>query len=198
MKKLFFVLLMAVVFSGNVFGQIWDYSKPDKAITFGVRAGVNISSMGGGQGRMYDESLIGFHVGLKTDFNIVKSFAIETGLYYSGKGASKAEKGGNEAWRCPSVQLPVLANFKFPVSNSVEIQVKGGVFLGYVHVEKPESLYVDTKDKMDFGLIVGTGVKIKKFYVGAQFEPGMVDLVNFEKGNRYESRNIAISLGYDF
>lgn len=204
MKKLFLLLLMSVVFCGNVFGQIWDYSKPDKLVTFGVRAGVNIASMDGPAG-IYNKSLIDFHVGLKADINIVKSFAVETGLYYSGKGAKDPQDRkvdtGDKNWRCPSIQIPVLADFKFPVSSSVEIQVKGGGYLGYVHVEKPESLYVDTKDKMDFGLIVGTGVSIKKFYVGVQYEHGLADICNYEReklNTAFKSRNIAISLGYDF
>ena len=196
MKKLFILLLMAVAFCGSAEAQLWDNSKPDQNFTFGLRAGANISST---SKSMYGNSLISFHAGFNANINIVKSFSLETGLFYSGKGGRN--RGYDDKWKCQSIQIPVLANYKYPVSKNSEIQLKGGGYIAYMHIEEPESLYVDKKSIIDCGVIIGTGVSFyRRFYLGIQYEHGFMDMINDSRGKYGEahSRNIAISLGYDF
>ena len=187
MKRIVF-LLFALLCSMNFYAQMWDSSKPDKNLTFGVRAGVNMSTFGGS--KYYDyESRWSFHAGMNADLNIVKSFAIETGLFYTSKGAKMRYINKNEG-SVSYVQLPLLALFRFPISEETHVQVKAGGYAGYL-IEEPETLKVK---KPDMGIIVGTGINYRKFFLGLQYELGLYKTIFREDKNR----NLAISVGYDF
>ena len=150
-----------------------------------------MSTLAGG---IYDdyfeiESKWGFHAGLNVDINIVKSFAVETGLYYTVKGAKMGYIFEDEG-ALSYIQLPVLALFRLPVAEATNVQLKAGGYMGYL-IEEPETLSVK---KPDVGVIVGAGISYKKFYLGLQYELGLYEVLSVEDKNR----NLAISIGYDF
>ena len=116
MKKICLVLF-ALMVCINSYGQAWDNSKPDDRFTFGLRVGANMSTFAGGQWDDYLEikSRWGFHAGFNVDVNIVKSFAIETGLYYTVKGANMGYIYRDEG-KLTYLQLPILALYRLPVA----------------------------------------------------------------------------------
>ena len=189
MKKICLVLF-ALMVCINSYGQAWDNSKPDDRFTFGLRVGANMSTFAGGQWDDYLEikSRWGFHAGFNIDVNIVKSFAIETGLYYTVKGANMGYIYRDEG-KLTYLQLPILALYRLPVAEESHIQLKAGGYAGYC-IEKPETLRVK---KPDVGLIAGAGISYRKFYLGLQYELGLYKIFGDDK-----NRNLAISLGYDF
>ncbi len=192
MKKLS-LLLVALFCSINFYGQAWDSSKPDNRLTFGIRAGVNMSTVSGEDNDYYEvKSRWNFHAGLNLDINIVKSFAVETGLFYTGKGLKLGYIYSNEG-KLSYIQLPLLALYRLPIKDDVHVQLKAGGYFGYL-VNEPEALKVK---KPDMGVICGAGISYKKFYLGLQYEIGLYKCVdpNWFKGR---NRNLAISLGYDF
>ncbi len=190
MKRIF--LLLTVLFcSINFYAQIWDGSKPDKYLTFGIRAGANLSTCGDGTWDNYYEidSQWSFHFGTNVNINVVRSFAIETGVYYMNKGAKIKYMYGNKADRFSYVQVPVLALYKYPVADDFDIHIKGGGYAGYL-INEPETLRVK---KPDVGVIVGIGISRKKIYLGTHYELGL-----YKVFGDYKNRNLAISVGYDF
>ena len=177
------LLIVTLLVSMNFYAQLWDNSKPDQRFTFGVRAGANLSTL-----TEFDtDSNLGFHGGLVMDYNIVKSFAVETGLYYTSKGF-KHDKYG-KSYELGYLQIPVLAKLRLHVSDDVHVQVKGGGYFDYL-INEPETLRVK---KPDMGVIFGAGMSYKKVYLGLQYELGLYE-VYWEGRNR----NLAISVGYDF
>ena len=137
------------------------------------------------------KSKINFHAGLNLDFNVVKSFAIETGLFYTGKGTKfDTEYNWYEGYEKLSyIQLPLLALYRLPIKDDVHVQVKAGGYFGYL-INEPESVYVK---KPDMGLMFGAGINYKKFYLGLQYELGL-----YEVAWDCKNRNLALSVGYDF
>lgn len=57
----------------------------DKKFTIGVRAGLNIADASGDDADG-TKSRTSFLAGVSADYNIVKSFSINSGLFYTGKG----------------------------------------------------------------------------------------------------------------
>lgn len=192
MKRISLVLL-ALLVSISFYGQAWDSSKPDKRFTFGIRAGANMSTVSGEDNAYYEvKSKWDFHAGLNLDISIVKSFAVETGLFYTGKGSKLGYVYSDEG-NLSYIQLPLLALYRLPIKDDVHVQVKAGGYFGYL-INEPETLKVK---KPDMGIICGAGISYKKFYFGLQYELGLSKVVNphWFKGR---NRNLAISLGYDF
>ncbi|MBQ9677686.1 MAG: PorT family protein [Prevotella sp.] len=209
MKKIA-LLFIAAVCSVNNFAQTWDNAKPDKRVTFGIRAGVNLSSTNTPEGYSYSYSYstkmgMGFHAGINADINIIKSFAIQTGLMYSQQHCTITESSNREEYidNIPThyydtyeytiqkdyVMLPVLALCRFYLSNNIHIQVKAGGYAAYIF---PKEDGIEVGSRFDWGAIVGAGISVKKFYLGARYEMG------FHKKEGEKTSNIAISVGYDF
>ena len=185
MKKIS-LLLVTLLCSISFYGQAWDSSKPDQRFTFGIRAGVNMSTFSGVDD---NKSKINFHAGLNLDFNVVKSFAIETGLFYTGKGTKFDYSRYEDYEKLSYIQLPLLALYRLPIKDDVHVQVKAGGYFGYL-INEPESVYVK---KPDMGLMFGAGINYKKFYLGLQYELGL-----YEVAWDCKNRNLALSVGYDF
>lgn len=192
MKKLA-LLIITFWCSMNVFGQMWDASKPDKTWLFGVRAGLNCSTVSIDDDTWNDyeaNTKYLFHAGFNVDYNIVKSFAVGTGLFYSNKGFRDYWDGD---FNIGYLQIPALAVYKCPVADNINIQLKGGGYFSYL-VEKPETLSVA---KIDMGLIIGVGISFKKLYLGAQYDFGLYEAID-QYYLEAKNRNLAISIGYDF
>ena len=198
MKKL--ILLCVVALSSvNSFAQLWDNSKPDKRVTFGVRAGANCSTWYLGyddDGYFEAKAKWGLYGGVNVDFNIVKSFAIETGLFFSEKGC----KGDNESWewrykekqKYSYVQIPLFALYRLPLSEDFHMQVKAGGYIGLCYDHPGDRIY--NRD-VDAGPVFGLGLSYRKIYLGAQYELGLMELDGYFES---KNRNLTISVGYDF
>ena len=78
-----------MAFSGFSQALFWDSETPSQRVVLGLRGGVNISNMhvsiaGLGVGL---DSKVGYRFGVSADFAIVNSLYINSGLFYSAKGA---------------------------------------------------------------------------------------------------------------
>ena len=201
MKKLM-LLCVAMVCCMCSFAQAWDNSKPDRRVTFGVKAGLNMHKLKGDHG--YSDGLNSFHAGVNLDYNISKSFALETGVFLTDKGyrfdklTDKGDRiGSDDSHHRVFVQIPILARFKFYVNEDFNIQLRAGGFgAPRIGGNGKDSWGDDFAYKdIDAGLIGGLGISYKNFYLGAQFEYGLMEIL---KGMGAHTSNIAISLGYDF
>lgn len=161
MKKVYLVLVAFLICVSSS-AQVWDNSKPDKRFTFGVRAGINTS--------FTDD--IGCQAGFNADINVTKSFAVETGLFWYLKEIYDSE------YYDSYFQLPILAMGRLFLSENSHLQFKGGFY----------TYYCSNDEYIDVGMILGTGFKYKKFYLGCQYEGSFLDYYH----------SLAISIGYDF
>ena len=217
MKKLM-LLCVAMAYCTCSFAQMWDNSKPDKNVTFGVRAGLNMNNLKGlnepnthfADEELNTDGLYCFHVGVNLDYNINKSFALETGVFFTNKGLAgydyylhnyndEVRYSSNESRHRYFIQIPVLARFKFYVNEDFNIQIRAGGFAAPRIGANSDfgwfPLVVFTYKDFDAGLIGGLGISYKSIYLGAQYEYGLTEITRNYAGH---TSNIAISLGYDF
>ena len=142
MKKCF--MLAAMLLSGitatsaQTFGDMFGSDQKGK-ITYGVRAGLNISNIGGEYGpdsgdELDLDSRAGFHIGGIVDIPITNGFYVQPGLLFTTRGAkdsfSYSETGYSEEattkYKPMYLEIPVLASFRADVSRSVNVQVNVG------------------------------------------------------------------------
>lgn len=91
MKKLFVTAVAAVCAFGMSAQRasdssefsFWDGDQSEQKIIVGPRVGLNVSSLSVSNLEMdNDKSKIGFNVGVAVEFPIVRSFYINSGLFY--------------------------------------------------------------------------------------------------------------------
>lgn len=219
MKKLILCAALTV-------GVVCAASAQDK-IAFGVRAGVNINSLrySGDSESLYNdlESRAGFHVGAVMDWNVAGSFYIQPGIYFTTRGAKGEWSESDEDYsyklteklNMSYLQIPVLASYRFAVSDAVKIDVNVGPYIafglgGKVKIEETETYMgetertsdkydifgksTDDKDKGDFkrfdaGLRFGAGVNIHRFYVGVSYDLGLTNLAHTGDDYRWSSKD---------
>lgn len=88
MKKTILAILVFVTALGaQAQSLFWDSSDPDKSVTLGARLGWNFASMAG-KGSNFFDCRKGVAFGAEVDINLIKSFSINTGLYFTMKGTS--------------------------------------------------------------------------------------------------------------
>lgn len=220
MRKLI-LLCVSFVFTMSAFAQAWDNAKPDKQFTFGIRAGANFSTFSGGfdpSGAVHyrsefvqNKAKTSFHVGAVVDYNIIKSFAIETGLFYTDKGCklnydnarsydTEYFSNAEDSVKLSYIQLPVLALVRLYVADDMHIQLKAGGYVAKRLGNSTAPFFLKQRDydsysDWDAGLIAGAGICYKNIYLGVQYELGLTKLLSY---HGIKNRNLAISIGYDF
>lgn len=82
--------------SAQTFGDMFGSDQKGK-ITYGVRAGLNISNIGGEYGPDSDDKLdfdsrVGFHIGGIVDIPITNGFYVQPGLLFTTRGGPLVER----------------------------------------------------------------------------------------------------------
>lgn len=162
MKKYFTFLLIIFAFTSFSMAQM----------QIGPKAGLNIANVGGddadelvGQGL---DSKTGFAGGLFFMYQFNKFFAIQPEAYYSMKGATYKEGGGELTLTLDYFEVPLLLKLIIPVEGSnIRPAIFAGPAIGFNTTAKlkvevgDESGEVDIKDETkstDFSLVFGGGI----------------------------------------
>lgn len=183
--------------------------KTDQPVTFGVRVGGNLSSIGGDLGKVYDKSKFGFHAGVSVDIPILKSFGINTGLYYVTKGAkfTDGDDEGDIDYKTATykvntgyLEIPILASYRYNFTDDVRLEIDLGPYIAYgingkykVDGGEAEDREGDGVDffgdngykRFDAGLAFGAAVTFSQFYVGLHYEVGLANM----------ARNVEVEIG---
>lgn len=100
MKKSFMLAAMLLTgitaTSAQSFGDMFGTDQKGK-ISYGVRAGLNISNIGGEYGPDSDDKLdfdsrVGFHIGGIVDIPITNGFYVQPGLLFTTRGGPLVER----------------------------------------------------------------------------------------------------------
>lgn len=226
-----------------------------KKVTFGIRAGVNlstystkndyISQIPSGYGIYYKKSMYpGVHIGLIADIQLSRLFYLQPGIYYTTMGAKykedidilhnsqKSHINGSETQMPQYIQIPVLFSLRIPINVRQDIawRVNAGPYISCGVAGKVDSeIYVNTQGKaqlikgkenifqngyyrrLDAGFSFGTGFDIRSFYIGFNFDLGLVNIEDYnnikidnmtlltnKEGLKTYNRNISLRLGYNF
>lgn len=175
-------------------------------ITWGVKAGVNLSNASIKDYQGDSKAKVGFQVGVTAEYAITNDFYLQSGLSFTTKGSkgewtetvlnttAKAETTINQMY----LQLPIMAAYKLEVVPGTKIVFNAGPYLAYglggksktkwstnssiVDLDYENEEY-DTFDdgnlkKFDFGLGAGVGVEFGQIVVGLNYELGLTNIAD--------------------
>lgn len=170
----------------------------DKAVEFGVRAGLNMATTQFDSQYSSASMTTGFHVGLGIDVRLASQFYFTTGLLYSAKGYKYDDGTVAESATAQYIDVPLQASWRLPLGSSLAVQLSAGPYVavglsGSIKDDKASTYdqpFFDQYGSFDYGLQAGASLVVSRhFLVGASYQAGMGD---------YRNRNLAITLGYDF
>lgn len=178
-------------------------AQEDSKFTF--KAGVGLSSMAGDDNEGVD-SKIAYKIGATYDFNINENFAIVPGAELVCKGYSLDGVDGDI--NTYSLQVPVLATYKFNVSDNVKLAVKAGPYVSYgifgsdVELDfgywtYEVNVYDDEfgGERLDAGILAGVSADFGKWTVGVEYSRGFLKAV---EDTKVYNQSYGITVGYKF
>ncbi len=221
MKKLFVTAVAAVCAFGMSAQRasdssefsFWDGGQSEQKIIVGPRVGLNVSSLSVSNLEMdNDKSKIGFNVGVAVEFPIVRSFYINSGLFYTTKGIkfeySDLDWSEKDTYNAGYLELPLYASYRLNFAEASQLQINFGPYFAYGvngkikyeendegDVSKYEYDLFGVADedsdeekggikRFDCGLGVGLGYTWNRIYLGFN--------------GKIKNSNFSISLGYNF
>ena len=123
-------------------GALCVANAQDKAVSLGLRAGLNINSLiysGNAEAATRDavSNRTGFHVGAVVDCKVFGNFYLQPGLYFTTRGARIEETGTQDEARYSFtekinmnyLQIPISASYRFPVGKIMKIDVNVGPYV---------------------------------------------------------------------
>jgi hypothetical protein len=202
MKTTFKMCLVAIalLIGINTYAQ-------DKPIAFGVKAGVNLSNIGGDV--QNNDAKIGFNVGVTLDYGFTPDVYLLTGLELTTKGFKVDANGVDATSNLMYLQLPVHVGYKLSVTEATRIVFHGGPYAAYGVGGKTKGTENGVKGEansfgaggykeFDFGLGLGVGAEFGKIGVDLGYDFGLVDIVDTGGLAKIKNRNAYLTLGYKF
>ena len=202
MKKIFMMAVMAVAaLSANAQNEKGQF-------TLMPKAGINISTITGGDFKNDKKAKAGFVGGVEAEYGISDNFGLAFGLLYSMEGVKYSEKyngvkcsvNGNLDY----LNIPILAQF-YPVKG---LAIKAGLQPAFNvrHKEKFEasegkesiSYTGNLEGVKSFNLSIPVGVSYEyaKFVLDARYNIGLTKI--FKDADQGRNSTFAITLGYKF
>ncbi|CAD0218498.1 PorT family protein [Chryseobacterium sp. D764] len=184
MKKIFLGLALIAgtfVFAQNTSTDAATPSTSSSKIKFGLKAGLNVSSLS----NMDMKSKAGFYGGFFVNIPVAKDFAIQPEVLYSAVGAK--EKGGrNSKLNLEYISVPVMFQYKALPNFYVEAGPQFSFLMRAEQKDDVGSLQLKNATKgFDFGIGLGAGYNItKNIGVNVRYTAGLSDIVN-AKQQRY-------------
>ncbi len=176
--------------------------------SFSIRGGLNMSNFYGDE--LSDKNMkIGFHAGVGADFEFAPNISLQTGLFYTAKGAEFSSKDEGDIIDIKStanfLQIPIHAAYKIDVTPGTKVVLHAGPYLAYGigGTMKGGPLKIDTFDSdvglkpFDAGLGLGVGAEFGMFLVDLGWDMGLTNLSRFDSGN-VKTQNAYLSVGYKF
>lgn len=205
--------------------SFFSTEKVAQPVTIGIRAGGNLSTFTG-DGTDDLKSKFGYNVGVNVDFSIVESFGVQTGVFFTTKGAksevSIEDSYGIETYKATSnpmyIQVPILASYRYNINDNLRWEFNVGPYFAFgvggkiteteeyydykdsdeQEIEEEKSdFFGDKTNTFDMGMILGTGLTINKFYVGLQWELGMTHIYDYTN-DKTKNSNLSLNVGYNF
>ena len=216
MKRLILFSLMALSLSSLNAQTFWDSQRPDRSVTFGLRAGLSSSKQYATDYHADQDAVLGFQAGVAVDLNIVHSFSVNTGLLLVKRGWKNTYSDARGTLETTDnamyLELPLLASYRVPLSDQAEFQLNAGPYFAYgiggkrktTNSFRADGNYdIDSFDdaqgckRFDCGMQVGVAFTFLHFYAGVCYERGLVNTWQ-QNGYEYQNGAIALNVGYNF
>ena len=219
MKK-FITLLLAVVLTAPAFAQFNGarsrYNHNNIESYYGLRLGVNISSLSSDITKMDMDSRAGLAFGAVYGLQLANSAPVwlEAGLFYSEKGGktewdykdstTNKPSTGKVTCRMTYLELPIVVKYGFDIFDDVYLDPFVGGYLALGIAGRTKEYYdhesyssFDNANRFDGGLRVGCGLEYQMLYAEIGFDFG---ITNIGKGDfdSIHNRNLFINVGVNF
>ena len=180
-------------------------------VIFGVKAGINLSSVGGDSDGA--DSKVGFQVGVTMDIPLTQEFYVASGLNFTTKGFkvngfayenSYADTKFNPMY----LELPIHIGYKLPVAENTKLNFHAGPYIAYGvggkfsakvggHKGDVNVFSTGLLKEFDAGFGLGAGSEFGKIGVGIGYDFGFVNIVD-QSGGKLKNQNAYLTLGYKF
>lgn len=226
MKKI--ILGLAISLGALAFAQEKTEAQSKSPITFGVKGGMNISTISEvyDNGWMYSDqkAKIGFNAGVFANIPISEKFSLQPEILYSGLGAKietsrmfdpgpMTKLEGKETLSLSYLSVPVM----FQYNIIPDLYVEAGPEFGFLLGGKSKGEWTDTTDniktttsysnklsnglfnKFNFGIGIGAGYYFtQNLAVTARFTAGITDIYKHGNGNTVRNNAFQVGLAYKF
>lgn len=195
MKK-FLMTAVLGMFALAGFSQVkWD-----------ARVGMNFSNM---TKDSEAKALPGFNLGVGMDYGFSENWSLQSGLMISSKGWKYKEEGEKMTFRPIYLDIPILAAYKFNISDNTKFVINAGPYLAFGLGGKAKYGDVDYKlfksdegdwKRFDLGIQYGIGLELSDHYlINLTGQNGFICPWDSEEGeDKCKNMTFSIGVGYRF
>lgn len=186
MKKKIIALLCAVAF--------FAAAMPAQAqLRFGVKGGLNITSVHFDSDLLKSDNVTGFHIGPMIEATMpLLGFGFDAALLYAQKGMESSSSGVKTTMKTSYIDVPVNLKWKFGLP-IVKAYLAAGPYASFrVGGDKIWNVLSDQLETKSFGagLNFGAGVEVfNHLQVGFNYELGLTDNFSAEKLDLSSNKN---------
>ena len=186
-----------------------------QSVSYSIKGGLNMSNFYGDE--LDDKNMkVGFHVGVGADLEFVPNMGIQTGLFFSSKGAKYTFNTAELEVNANYLQLPVHFAYKIDVMPGTRVVLHAGPYVAYgvggktkLNIADREISDVDTfKDDssidafnglkpFDAGLGLGVGAEFGRILVDLGWDMGLTNISRINNAD-LKTQNAYLSVGYKF
>ncbi|MDR0683251.1 MAG: PorT family protein [Dysgonamonadaceae bacterium] len=172
-------------------------------VSYGVKAGLNVSTLSGFSKSAETKFKSGSHVGLIGHVELFSpSFFIQPELLFSQEGMK--EKDGKKFINhtLNYLQLPMYLGYKMDVGSDLNVIVGVGPYLAY-GLSGTNKVFKKELNRFDAGVSAMGGIQFEKIQITAGYDFGFSDIRKGELKkakdlSRISNRNFKVSLAYLF
>lgn len=193
MKK-FLITAVLGMFALAGFSQVkWD-----------AKVGMNFSNM-----TKFDDTkaLPGFNLGVGMDYGFSENWSLQSGLMISSKGFKFKEGDWKDKYRPIYLDIPILAAYKFNISDNTKFVINAGPYLaiglgGKNKETDEEDIKLFDKDgydwkRFDLGIQYGIGLELSdRYLINLTGQNGFISPV--DGGDDPKNMTFTIGVGYRF
>jgi len=206
MKKNVVTFVFAVV--ASIFST--QLSAQDKPVSFGIKAGPNLSNyrLGGDMKGLKSKMNIGGSLGGFVKYDLSTNFALQSGIDVYYKISSIEPKAGQSSAKFKSfgVEIPLYGIIQGAVGSGKAF-IGAGPYIGYGIIAKSAGVNLFKKNseigaaalnRLDYGIggIIGYDFD-KNLQINASYQFGLADL-HKANGGSMKSQGVAIGIAYKF
>ena len=186
-----------IIFTAAFFALI---SANAQTTTFGIKGGLNASSISSNPGNSDLKTKIGFNVGLLAHVHTSNPrWAIQPEIYYSLEGA-KSKSNNDVSYGLGYLNIPVLAQFMFDNGFRIEAGPQVGFLMNANY--KVNNTTTNTKNsytKANFSIPLGLGyLSNSGLGVDARYNFGISDINNTNSSTKIHSDVFQFGIFYQF
>lgn len=157
------------------------------------------------------KALPGFHLGVGMDYGFSENWSLQSGLLISSKGYKYKEGEYKETTRPIYLDIPILAAYKFNISDNTKFVINAGPYLAFGLGGKNKVDGIDESEKVfgddgwkrfDLGIQYGVGLEIGEHYLAnLTGQNGFISPYDFPDGydgDKPKNMTFSIGVGYRF